>query len=74
MLKTEQFRHFLEGLLFRYKDSGKILLVLDNDRTLHLKELEPFLEAKRDTLELFFLPPYSPDLNPIERFWKFLRK
>ncbi len=73
-LKAQQFRHFLEGLLARYMDAGKILLVLDNARAHHSKELEPFLETNKEKLELLFLPPYSPDLNTMEWFWKFLRK
>lgn len=73
-LKAEQFQHFLEGLLARYQNAGKILLVLDNARAHHSKELEPFLEVNKDKLELMFLPPYSPDLNPMEWFWKFLKK
>jgi putative transposase len=73
-LKAEQFRQFLEGLLARHENAGKILLVLDNARAHRSKELEPFLEANKDKLELFFLPPYCPDLNPMEWFWKFLRK
>ena len=28
----------------------------------------------RASLELLFLPPYSPELNPIERVWKLLRR
>ncbi len=73
-LKSEQFQHFLEGLLARYPDARKVLIVLDNARAHHSKYLEPFLEAHKDKLELLFLPPYSPDLNPMEWFWKFLRK
>ncbi len=73
-LKGFHFQHFLEGLLTRYRNSGKILLILDNARAYHSKELEPFLDADKDRLELLFLPPYSPDLNPMEWFWKFLRK
>lgn len=73
-LKTEQFQHFLEGLLYRYKVDGKIVLILDNARVHHAKALQPFLLANEDKLELLFLPPYSPDLNPMEWFWKFLRK
>ncbi len=73
-LKASHFQHFLEGLLARYKNSGKILLILDNARAHHSKELKPFLEANDDKLVLLFLPPYSPDLNPMEWFWKFLRK
>lgn len=73
-LKTQQFQNFLEGLLIRYKEAGKILLVLDNARVHHAKALKPFLEEYEDKLELLFLPPYSPELNPMEWFWKFLRK
>jgi transposase len=29
--------------------------------------------AKKLRIELLFLPPYSPNLNLIERFWKFLK-
>ena len=71
-LKAQQFQYFLEGLLIRYKDAGEILLVLDNARAYHSKELEPFLESNKEKLELLFLPPYSPNLNPMEWFWKYL--
>ncbi|MFW9872827.1 MAG: IS630 family transposase [Candidatus Thorarchaeota archaeon] len=73
-VKASQFQYFLEGLLARYNSFGKILLILDNARAHHSKELEPLLEANKDRLEFLFLPPYSPDLNPMEWFWKFLRK
>ena len=73
-LKAEQFQHFLEGILIRYKDKCKVLMITDNARAHHSKQLNPFLEAHRDKFELMFLPPYSPDLNPIERLWKFMRK
>ncbi len=73
-LKTEQFQHFLEGLLYRYKDSGKILMILDNARIHQAKVLQLFLKANEEKLELLYLPPYSPDLNSMEWFWKFLRK
>jgi len=73
-LKTEQFQHFLEGLLARYLPSKRLVIVLDNARVHHAKQLSPFLESNKDRLELLFLPPYSPDLNPMEWCWKFLRK
>ncbi|MFX1296977.1 MAG: transposase [Promethearchaeota archaeon] len=49
---------------------------MDNAKTHHAKALKPFLEgeAVKDKLELLFLPPYSPNLNLIERFWKFIYK
>jgi len=73
-LKAPQFQHYLEGLLARYPESKKLIIVLDNARAHHSKELDPFLDANKERLELVFLPPYSPDLNPMEWFWKFLRK
>ena len=78
---AQTFRLFLEKLLReakvgRNKDGKqkKILLVLDNARYHHAKILQPWLEEVADLLELFFLPPYSPDLNPIEMLWKKTRR
>ena len=73
-LKAPQFQHYLERLLARYPSSKKLIIVLDNARVHHSKELKPFLEANKESLALVFLPPYSPDLNPMEWFWMFLRK
>ena len=33
-----------------------------------------FMSAQSLGIELLFLPPYSPNLNLIERFWKFVKK
>ena len=75
------FRLFLEKLLLeadvgRMKDGRKkkILLVLDNAKYHHAKILQPWLKEISTVLELFFLPPYSPDLNPIEMLWKKTRR
>jgi transposase len=73
-LKAEQFQHFLEGLLARYPPSKRLVIVLDNARVHHAKQLAPFLKRNEDRIELSYLPPYSPDLNPMEWCWKFLRK
>ena len=29
---------------------------------------------KKNNVELFFLPPYSPELNPVEKLWQILRR
>ena len=60
----------------------KVYMALDNACTLrstrvqfhHAKRLRPILERYKHRLELIFLPPYSPDLNPIERVWWLMRK
>jgi len=78
---AETFRLFLEKLLrdakIGRKEDGKkkkILLVLDNARYHHAKILQSWLEEVSDLLELFFLPHYSPDLNPIEMLWRKTRR
>jgi putative transposase len=49
-------------------------MVVDNVRYHHAKRLKPILEKYKHKLELLYLPPYSPDLNPIERVWWYMRK
>ena len=67
------FRMHLKKILRTYKDAKKIVLYLDNVRYHHAKKLKEFLII-HTKLELVYLPPYSPDLNPIERVWWFMRK
>jgi len=49
-----------------------LLVVLDNARYQRARRVRAL--ARRLRIRLLFLPPYSPNLNLIERFWKFLRK
>ncbi len=51
-----------------------MLLIMDNAAYHHSANLDAFLDRHRDRLELLILPPYSPELNPIERVWKLLRR
>lgn len=52
--------------------STPITLVMDNAR---YQRCQLVLErAKQLGIELLFLPPYSPNLNLIERVWRFVRK
>jgi transposase len=50
------------------------VLVLDNARYHHAVLLKPLLRKYRAVLTLLFLPPYSPQLAPIERVWKLTRR
>ena len=49
-----------------------ITIILDNARYQHCKLVERY--AKVLGIELLFLPTYSPNLNLIERFWKYTKK
>jgi transposase len=68
------FGDFLKKLQRRRRAHRRQLLILDNARYHHAKLLKPFLWTRRRALSLVFLPPYSPDLNPIERVWKLARR
>lgn len=67
------FLVFLKRLVKRNKSENKILLILDNARWHHAKAIRPWLKKNCKFIELFFLPPYSPHLNPVERIWKLTR-
>lgn len=44
----------------------KVFLILDNHRVHHSKLVKAWLEEHKEQIELFFLPSYSPELNPDE--------
>ena len=49
------------------KDSDrKVFLILDNLRSHHSKVVTQWLQKHKDQIEVFYLPPYSPELNPDE--------
>ena len=45
---------------------GKLFLILDNLRAHHSKAIKKWLEEHKDEIEVFYLPSYSPELNPDE--------
>lgn len=74
LFDSGSFKVFLQHMLAVRKRGKKMLMILDNARYHHAEELDSFLEKNKNRIELFFLPPYSPELNPIERVWKLTRK
>ena len=54
-------------------DKHTIFMICDNARYYYNAELKAWLD-KNPRIVQIFLPPYSPNLNLIERLWKFLRK
>ena len=67
------FKKHLRAILRACKGKRKIIVYVDNVRYHHAKALRPFLEAHPE-LEIRYLSAYSPDLNPIERVWWYMRK
>jgi transposase len=55
---------FLKRLI---KDAQrKVILILDNLRVHHARKVKDWLQGKEEQIELFYLPSYSPELNPDE--------
>jgi transposase len=67
------FLTFLAALVAAYA-GRKVRLVCDNGRFHTTKAVQAWLEANRDHIEIYWLPPYCPSLNLIERLWGHLKR
>jgi transposase len=56
----------------KHPDADSIYIIVDNARYYRSSVLGEALEGTK--IKLIFLPPYSPNLNLIERYWKFFKK
>ncbi len=57
-----------------YPFASKIMLLLDNAKYHFSKEVKAYLATPGCRIQLVPLPSYSPNLNLIERLWKFFKK
>jgi transposase len=72
-INQDVFCEFLEKIANGYADSGRpITLILDNARYQKCQSVTN--KAKALNIGLLYLPPYSPNLNLIERLWRFVKK
>ena len=67
-VNTEMMNLYLKELS-DYFEGAKIILIMDNAGWHKSKSLEV-----PDNIEINYLPPYSPELNPVERLWKNLKQ
>jgi len=61
-------------VLEHYSEKEQIYCIVDNARYYKCKLVKEYLENQGVKITLIFLPPYSHNLNLIERLWKYLRK
>ena len=65
---AETFKQFLEQLMLGA--TAPIILVVDGHSSHKSKLVKEYVESTNGMLELRYLPPYSPQLNPDEQVWK----
>ena len=68
----EEYEKLEKEIEEHYKEKKKIYIVVDNARYYRNKKVTEYTADSR--IEMKFLPPYSPNLNLIERLWKLLRR
>lgn len=64
---SDQICKFLKRLMHGHKN--KVFLVWDGHPTHKSQKVKKCVAKFDDRLEIYLLPPYSPDLNPIEQLW-----
>jgi transposase len=64
----DKFVEYLKNILIPALHDGDII-VMDNMRSHHVKEVSEIINNSEKHLTLLYLPPYSPDFNPIEMMW-----
>jgi transposase len=62
----------LKKIETKFSLKKSILLIVDNAKYYHSKIVQEYLKTSR--IRMLFLPSYSPNLNPIERLWKYLKQ
>jgi hypothetical protein len=66
---------FLRRLRQVSRRAGRhVVLIADNAKYHHARLHQSWREAQEPEFVVAFLPPYSPELNPIERVWKLIRR
>jgi len=70
-MDSKLFEFWMGNMLLKNIKKGTVI-VMDNAAFHRKRELEKLSEGAK--CSILFLPPYSPDLNPIEQFWSWLKR
>jgi len=70
--QKEQVVEFMKALKSHIKQP--LLVVLDGLRAHRSKLVREYLDGLNGHIQLAFLPPYAPDLNPVEYLWAWLKR
>jgi len=69
-ITAREVQAFLRHLLRQIR--RPIVLVWDRLQAHRARRIQDFLH-RHPRLHIFFLPPYAPELNPVESFWSYLK-
>lgn len=70
-LDAESFVAFLKNFMSGRR--GKVFLVVDGHPAHKANIVKDYIKKMKGRLELHFLPPYAPDLNPDEFVWSYMK-
>ena len=71
-INSENVIDWLKKVECFYESKKIIHLILDGAGYFKSEETKEYLKTSK--IQVKILPPYSPNLNPIERFWKFFNQ
>ena len=71
-IKSEQIVTFLKAL--RRQLRQRLLIIWDGLRAHRSRLVRDYVDSTRGRLQLAFLPPYAPELNPVEYLWAWLKR
>jgi transposase len=70
---SQTFIEFVEYVMTECYPAGGVVMVMDNAPYHRSAAVQAALSLYEHRLLVFWLPPYCPTLNPIERFWRHLK-
>jgi len=71
-IKKEQHVEFLKALRAHLKQP--LLIIWDGLKAHRSRLVREYLDSTEGAVQMAFLPPYSPDLNPVEFLWAWLKR
>ncbi|MEW6169932.1 MAG: transposase [Pseudomonadota bacterium] len=71
-VRSEQIIEFLAALKRQIR--RKLLIVWDGVGAHKSRRVRDWLEQQNGRIAISFLPPYAPELNPVEAIWAYLKK
>lgn len=70
---SDSFIHWLEHLMEHCYPTQQVVLIMDNAGFHHSAAARAAIALYESRLLVIYLPPYAPNLNAIERYWRYMK-